>query len=609
MTRHARLPLNPVAVAAANEALWAAHPELGRRQLTMGPADAALRREWMDAYLAAGGQVEPASPTPTPTPTPGPTPNPNPNPTPPPRPIDDPVQPCPNQPPAPTPTPPPTVSVTIDAAPCRLIPLGATRTYRAVGVPPGGTFQWSITGGHATIVGAANQQTVQVRGGTTSASLNDSTLKVVYTAAGGSAEATTQVTVVEVKKIKATIKSTPALTARAGQAAPANYQIESTRTAVAFPPADTLILMRGNMQDVALEAEVAPADCPVGWDAVRAGDDAAGLGALTPTVTPNGADRRQATLSTNETGSFSVRAFSDCSGTNTFGVDDAFVLLPVVLVRATFVADNSATHTAHINPTIGGGNFGLRTGSFNIANPATEAIHMNCTVDVVSGGPDGRRLIDRVFGGWINNISRNLDIRANYDGGHSRFSVFASNVASATGGGRTFLPADPAPILVAPPLLDTGRPGGGTGGETATLTSSRIRSRTPQALGQRWIVEAIDSPGNGTSLTHIAFGTRILTYHFELHFGAHLSFWANRSGAAGATGDPADRAYATLRSFEWDMLGEWSIDAANTITTTTPMAVTISNPQTHNPPDEADRAGCEVRPPTALNIFGSDGRS
>jgi hypothetical protein len=63
--RHAKLPLNPDAVKAADDALYANHPELGGRKLTMSPEDGALRKEWMDSYLAAGGQAdEPCPPTP-----------------------------------------------------------------------------------------------------------------------------------------------------------------------------------------------------------------------------------------------------------------------------------------------------------------------------------------------------------------------------------------------------------------------------------------------------------------------------------------------------------------------------------------------------------------
>jgi hypothetical protein len=55
MSRIAKRPLNPAAVAAANEALA---EKTGGRPLTMSPEDAELRAEWMDHYLAAGGETE-----------------------------------------------------------------------------------------------------------------------------------------------------------------------------------------------------------------------------------------------------------------------------------------------------------------------------------------------------------------------------------------------------------------------------------------------------------------------------------------------------------------------------------------------------------------------
>lgn len=57
--RRATRPLNVEAIAAANAALAG---ETGGRPLTMGPEDAALRKKWMDAYIAAGGKSETIEP-------------------------------------------------------------------------------------------------------------------------------------------------------------------------------------------------------------------------------------------------------------------------------------------------------------------------------------------------------------------------------------------------------------------------------------------------------------------------------------------------------------------------------------------------------------------
>lgn len=47
------------AVRVANERLWESHPELGRRQLTSAPEDAALRSEWRDYFAEASAPIPP----------------------------------------------------------------------------------------------------------------------------------------------------------------------------------------------------------------------------------------------------------------------------------------------------------------------------------------------------------------------------------------------------------------------------------------------------------------------------------------------------------------------------------------------------------------------
>lgn len=68
--------MDPNAVRLANERLWSAHPELGRRQLSDDPADAPLRAEWSQYYKDASTAAAPppaATPAPAaPPPTPAP---------------------------------------------------------------------------------------------------------------------------------------------------------------------------------------------------------------------------------------------------------------------------------------------------------------------------------------------------------------------------------------------------------------------------------------------------------------------------------------------------------------------------------------------------------
>jgi hypothetical protein len=56
-SRRLQQPLDPDLVAAANEKFWADHPDLAGQQLKPD-SDVKLRRAWVDAYIAAGGQVE-----------------------------------------------------------------------------------------------------------------------------------------------------------------------------------------------------------------------------------------------------------------------------------------------------------------------------------------------------------------------------------------------------------------------------------------------------------------------------------------------------------------------------------------------------------------------
>lgn len=68
--------MNSEAIRIANERLWAAHPELKGRELTLGPEDAALREEWWKYYHEAENakppppavEPEPVPPPPEPAP-------------------------------------------------------------------------------------------------------------------------------------------------------------------------------------------------------------------------------------------------------------------------------------------------------------------------------------------------------------------------------------------------------------------------------------------------------------------------------------------------------------------------------------------------------------
>lgn len=64
MTRRAKRPLSEDAIAAANAEVYNLTEPPGRQLDPNSAADAALRRRWMDAYVAAGGELEGNDPSP-----------------------------------------------------------------------------------------------------------------------------------------------------------------------------------------------------------------------------------------------------------------------------------------------------------------------------------------------------------------------------------------------------------------------------------------------------------------------------------------------------------------------------------------------------------------
>ncbi|WP_324651568.1 peptidoglycan-binding protein [Georgenia sp. H159] len=462
-----------------------------------------------------------------------------------------------------------------------------------------------------------------------------------------------RLTVVELSNLTTTIPATPAQTARLGNSpvaahvlpgravpTPADFDENPTTN----PPVPLLESSVEATGPIALTVAVRPAGTPVLWSVQRAtgipaadgGDDAQdiidlhGAGTL-PTLTPDAGNPLAATLLTDNVGTFHVRPFVDgnANGTYEHTIDrEPSIIRNLVLGRATLFLDSTIARSTTFAVTPAGGGIRVSSGVFDIANPGTAAIHLNAQVDVVTGGTDGRRLIDRFFAGWVNNESAVEAISGTFiddTGGapvvHRDPTVFASNPTDASGGtlgSPIFLPGDPAPALIAPPLLDSGRGAGvvGRGGDSATLTRSRIRPpRAARPLGQRWIVEAVDSPGDGEPATHAGFPAATLRrFDFGLTFRATLAAWTTLTavpGDPGPVGDrPVDRAYVVVLEKAWSQLGAWTIDpATGAVTVVTPPATTDDATTTHSPAVAAATTPVEVRFPASTDQLARDARA
>ncbi|WP_155310013.1 hypothetical protein [Desulfosarcina ovata] len=237
---------------------------------------------------------------------------------------------------------------------------------------------------------------------------------------------------VRVRKIKATVPSSPPLTARGAPpavanawAAPADRVFESTkilpRAALGFAAADfnnpqALVLIRNSAGPIQLEAETQPANVEVQFKAIRATDDAAAVGAAAqvPTITRTG--NTTATMATDQRGSFFVIAFVDTNRNGQRDINEQGAILPVILAECRIEAAGDLRSTA--NPGNLNINFDGIAGNVNTANyswvnistgdfnsQATAGVALDADVRIVGGGADGKRGLDRVFLGWANNFT------------------------------------------------------------------------------------------------------------------------------------------------------------------------------------------------------------
>jgi len=441
------------------------------------------------------------------------------------------------------------------------------------------------------------------------------------------------VTVCKLSNLKAVIPSTPANTNRLGNSPVATHDFEIGTGPVAddydVDPAKNkpLVLLEGAVaadadptQLIQLTVKVAPAGVPVRWSRQR--DERPGKGdhakviKLSPNPLPKLDEKvgkpLEATLLTDAVGTFHIRPFVDNNGNAKFddGVDiEPYLLMNVVMVGVRIHQDLSATHATLRGVSDGAGGIGVSGGVFNINTPNLAAIHMIAVANVTAGGPVGRTGMDQIEAGWINNETANENIVGTFADAlgnvRSCRSVFASNFAAATGAsatGSAFIPGNPAPVLVAPPLLDSGALGAGGGGNTACLTRSRVRAPIPDlAVGKRFTIEAVDSPGDGENQNHPGFpAARLNRFHFGLTFGANLSFWSKQ----------ANRLYAVLQSLTWTMDAEWTLHpVTGALTVVTAPVVAIGARPTFSPMHRAKDVGVEVRPPTGLSLIVRDARA
>jgi type VI secretion system secreted protein VgrG len=412
---------------------------------------------------------------------------------------------------------------------CPLVPKGKTHKYSAVGSPDGGAYKWKVKG-HLSIVGDDGHPVVEVRGAATSGAMEDSELSVTYTLPQGTATDSMKITVFEITKIEAAIRSTPCL--RGKGRAHANGPKSSTKDSKAFD-ASTPSVVRGS-GDIELTATVKPADVPITWDVERAADDAPGLPGP-PTHLTDGVPHKHR-LRTDATGSFHVHAFVDCDGDGKRGPDEAGLVLNLHMVSIEALPGAA-------------NNFQKRKGNFsNARSTAAQLIvdsgtpvwalaahnaHYNDTafaphaqagklgVKLLGGGADQRRGLGNIGMGFLQ-VASGDTFKGTYADGRIVKEVIVTNAADPF----VIKTGTPASANLRFPIRDTRGAVVSGVGVCIISSSDNDKSNLPDG-GQKRVVRMIDSPAVILPMTHPDTGSTLASISGYNAFNIFVVGWSS----------------------------------------------------------------------------------
>ncbi len=457
---------------------------------------------------------------------------------------------------------------------------------------------------------------------------------------------------IQFKNLKAVIPSTPPNTARAdntgGNNSPvSNHTFDSVKGALNGKDFSEdskenkpLVLIEGsvggaNSIDLSVEVEPVGKNIPVRWSVQRdkrKGDgDAASIISLAgnsddPGLTPDGADVLKAKLATAGVGTYHIRPYVDCNDNSAFDhntdagkrIDrEPFILFNLVLVRAEGITNlTTANAAAGTGMTTGGGGRPRGFSSGDFKGKGNDALDMNATVRVIGGGSDGKRGLDRVFCGWVNN---ELDCGTSPGPGG-----LGEDVTHLFAQLPPPLPLAPLPAIerlrcfwqlngveVGGPVLDSGYSGQGTGGHSccgtmgANMDNGKVKkSKHGSGIGQTWQPKNSDSPGGGiTSIS--AGGAQLTRFTFNIDFRCDLVFWTSFAKDQSQTDSPACRLYSTVFSNTWGIRFDVAFSPAWVVAVNAAKnVVLVSGAPGRAQPVEGN--GLETRLPDGLNMLQAD---
>lgn len=447
-----------------------------------------------------------------------------------------------------------------------------------------------------------------------------------------------RMTVVEFRNLQATVPATAPLTVRGNVPAVHHFKVSPAHQFEEdFTKNTPLVLIENSILDaklVNLSVQIEPAGVPVPvfWKAQRAQPtgnavplDHPGVIALSENGKPSvHTYTLTATLKADAVGSFYIHTYVDCNGTDEFERDtpagvridrEPYAVMNLVLAHVEFAGDCSRTYPANFTGSPDGhGGIHVYSGDFNIRKRYKNAINMAAKIIVVGGGPKGKLGVNRVYAGWVQNLS-SMEVVGTFvnPGKPPRYSRHV--VVSNRGAGPFYGGARAANLKL--PLLDVStadpyRDPQGTGGLTATGSPTRSwRKDRTHDPGQFFWVELVDCPSLPQRGWHLDdFQAELTRYQHWLDFRVALCVW---TGTWRASATAANRLYSVVWEYTWKMRAEWNITppgAAHPKGAVAPVkapSIRISNELYHLPsagPVEGE--DIEVRFPIALESLSTD---
>lgn len=318
--------------------------------------------------------------------------------------------------------------------------------------------------------------------------------------------------------IEVEVPSTPALTSRAsnGWPTPANLKFDKTINpapdlTAAFPdahfgPSNALVLIKNNAVTMPVTA-TSNSGNDVKLKVLRDSADVSAVGTGPFSLTPLNAEN-SATMRTDARGSFYLVGYVDRNDNNSIDATEPCGVLPVIIVDVNLVAEVSSFDPSNfkaIADNTANQRCRIETGKFDYVNKANAGAQFAAFVDMV-GGLDGKRGVDRVFGGWCNNF-KDLRINADYTSGSKSMGVVTSDSGP-------FLPASVvqsvdvtsqgAGYTAAPTITLTGGGGSGAMASVAGFGVSNIAVTNGGAGYTSPPTVSITTTGNGSGATATA---------------------------------------------------------------------------------------------------------